>query len=351
MRIVSLLPSATEILFALGLDAEVVGVSYDCDFPPQASKRRVVVDSRIPLGLTSLEIDRQVREYVERGESLYIVNADALRELAPDLVVTQDLCLVCAASPDDLAAVLSHFDKRPRVLSLNPRNLGDVWDDISGVARETSREDTAEKLLADIKQRLQALNREVEKISRRPRVAFLEWLDPFYVGGHWVPEMIALAGGEDIFGRVGAPSFRVELKDIVAAAPDIIVIAPCGYDAERARHEYCAMTFASEWDGIPAVRDGRVYAFEANAYASRPGPRLVTGVEALAKIFHPEIVVGDEAVGAFQITTPTREKLRSDFAGAGSLAARPHFVEGQSNQNQKQPNRRTTWPLNPDLYS
>src|ERR1700686_5187723 len=157
MRIVSLLPSATEILFSLGLDAEVVGVSYDCHFPPRVSERRVVVDSRIPPGLPSLEIDRQVREYVERGESLYSVNADALKELAPDLLVTQDLCLVCAASPDDLAAVLANFEKRPRVLSLNPRNLGDVWDDISKVASETARDDSAEKLLAEIDRRLHAL--------------------------------------------------------------------------------------------------------------------------------------------------------------------------------------------------
>ncbi|HTC66356.1 MAG TPA: cobalamin-binding protein [Candidatus Acidoferrum sp.] len=323
MRIVSLLPSATEILFALGLDVEVVGVSYDCDFPSQVSERRVVVDSRIPPGLTSQEIDRHVREYVERGESLYIVNADALRELAADLVVTQDLCLVCAASPDDLAAVLAKFEKRPRVLSLNPRNLGDVWGDISRVARETSREDAAEKLLAEIKQRLQALKRQVERISRRPRVVFLEWLDPFYVGGHWVPEMIALAGGEDVFGRVGLPSFRVALKDIVAAAPDIIVIAPCGYDAEQARKEYCPMTFPSGWDALPAVRDGRVYAFEANAYASRPGPRLVTGVEALAKIFHPEIEVGDEAAGAFEVASPTRKNYS---APALDLSRRAHIL-------------------------
>jgi iron complex transport system substrate-binding protein len=235
------------------------------------------------------------------------------------------LCLVCAASPDDLAAVLANFEKRPSVLSLNPRNLGDVWDDISKVAQETSREDSARKLLAEIDQRLHALKRQVEKMSRRPRVAFLEWLDPFYVGGHWVPEMIALAGGEDVFGRVGAPSFRVELKDVVAAAPDIIVVAPCGYDAEQARKEYCATTFPSEWDAIPAVRDRRVYAFEANAYASRPGPRIVTGVEALAKIFHPEIVVGDEAASALEIATPTRENY-----GANSplldLSRRAHIL-------------------------
>ena len=325
MRIVSLLPSATEILFSLGLDAEVVGVSYDCDFPPQVSERRVVVDSRIPPGLPSQEIDRRVREYVERAESLYIVNADALKELAPDLVVTQDLCLVCAASPDDLAAVLANFEKRPRVLSLNPRNLGDVWDDISRVARETSREDASKELLAEIQQRLHALKRQVEKISRCPRVAFLEWLDPFYVGGHWVPEMIALAGGEDVFGRVGAPSFRIELKDIVAAAPDIIVVAPCGYDADQARKEYSGMTFPSEWNAIPAVRDGRVYAFEANAYASRPGPRLVTGVEALAKIFHPQVVAGDEAASAFEIARPTRESYEVS-SPAPDLSRRAHIL-------------------------
>jgi iron complex transport system substrate-binding protein len=325
MRIVSLLPSATEILFALGLDAEVVGVSYDCDFPPQVSQRRVVVDSRIQPGLTSLEIDRQVREYVERGESLYTVNAEALRALSPDLVVTQDLCLVCAASPDDLAAVLANFEKRPRVLSQNPRNLGDVWDDISRVASETSREHAAKKLLSEIDERLHALKRQVEKIPQRPRVAFLEWLEPFYVGGHWVPEMIALAGGEDIFGKVGAPSFRVELRDIVAAAPEIIVVAPCGYDAKQARNEYCSMTFPTEWDAIPAVRDGRVYAFEANAYASRPGPRLVTGVEALAKIFHLEIVVGDEAARAFEIANPTRKNYGVNSAEP-DLSRRAHIL-------------------------
>jgi iron complex transport system substrate-binding protein len=324
MRIVSLLPSATEILFALGLDSEVVGVSYDCDFPPQVSTRRVVVDSRIPPGLPSLEIDRQVREYVERGESLYSVNAEALRELAPDLVVTQDLCLVCAASPDDLAAVLANFEKRPKVLSLNPRNLGDVWDDISRVARETSREGASKNLLAEIQQRLLALKCQVERISRRPRVAFLEWLDPFYVGGHWVPEMIALAGGEDVFGHVGAPSSRIELKDIVAAAPDIIALAPCGYEAAQARNEYCSMAFTSEWDSIPAVRDGRVYAFAANAYASRPGPRLITGVEVLAKIFHPEIVVGDEAIAAFELARHIRENYGAN--SALDLSRRAHIL-------------------------
>jgi len=193
------------------------------------------------------------------------------------------------------------------------------------VASETARDDSAKKLLAEIDRRLHAVKRQVEKISWRPRVAFLEWLEPFYVGGHWVPEMVALAGGEDIFGKVGSPSFRVELKDIVAAAPDTIVVAPCGYDARQARKEYCATNFPSEWDAIPAIRNGRVYAFEANAYASRPGPRLVTGVEALAKIFHPEIVLGDEAASAFEIANPTRKNYGVNSAEL-DLSRRAHIL-------------------------
>jgi iron complex transport system substrate-binding protein len=299
MRIVSLLPSATEILFALGFDYEVVGVSHECDFPPHVREKRVVVHSRIPHGLTSEAIDKLVREYVSRGESLYTVDAEALRDLAPDLIVTQDLCHVCSASPDDLAAVLSTFDQRPHVLSLNPQNLEDVWRDISLVGKETSRVNEARRVVDEITASLAALSRTVTKLPERPRVAFLEWLDPFYVGGHWVPEMIALAGGEDVFGRTATASFRVTSKDVIEAAPDIIIVSPCGYSAEQARAEYVSMKFSDEWNSIPAVRSGCVYAFEANSYASRPGPRLSTGVEALAKIFHPALAVSNEAASAF----------------------------------------------------
>jgi iron complex transport system substrate-binding protein len=299
MRIVSLLPSATEILFALGFDREVLGVSHECDFPAQARDKRVVVHSRIPHGLTSEEIDKVVREYVSRGESLYSVDAAALRELAPDMIVTQDLCHVCSASPDDLAAVLADFEPRPQVLSLNPQNLQDVWRDIALVGKGTFRVNEAQQVIDEITASLAALSQTVEKIPARPRVAFLEWLDPFYVGGHWVPEMIALAAGEDVFGKVATPSFRVTARDIIAVAPDIIVVSPCGYSAEQGRAEYCSMKFSDEWNSIPAVRSGRVYAFEANSYASRPGPRLAIGVEALAKIFHPAIAVSNEAASGF----------------------------------------------------
>jgi iron complex transport system substrate-binding protein len=306
MRIVSLLPSATEILFALGFDREIVGVSHECDFPEQARRKRVVIRSRIPHDTAPAEIDRLVRDYVSRGESLYAVDAQALEELAPDLIITQDLCHVCAASPDDLGAALARFAERPEVLCLNPQDLGDVWRDILWVGEETRRGRVAEILLEKIGERLGSLEDRVAESAERPRVAFLEWLQPFYVGGHWVPEMIELAGGHDVLGRAHTPSFRVTLEEIVDAAPDILLISPCGYGAQRARDEYLSMLHEDEWNAMRAVRSGRVYALEANSYFSRPGPRLVTGIEALAGVFHPGIRVGEEAQrAAVRVAAPT----------------------------------------------
>jgi iron complex transport system substrate-binding protein len=294
VRIVSLLPSATEILFALGLEREVVGVSHECDYPPQARQKRVVIHSRIPQGAAPAEIDHFVRDFVSRGESVYAVDVQALEELAPDLIITQDLCHVCAASPDDLATALARFTYRPEVLCLNPQDLGDVWRDILWVGEETRRGRAAEKLLEQIGQRLARTAKLVATTSERPRVAFLEWLQPFYVGGHWVPEMIELAGGHDVLGRVHTPSFRVMPEDVIAAAPDVILVSPCGYTAEQGANEYRSMNHSEEWDAVPAVRHGRVYALEANSYFSRPGPRLVLGIEALAKALHPELHIGAE---------------------------------------------------------
>src|SRR5713226_6385891 len=298
MRIVSLLPSATEILFALGLDREIVGVSHECDFPPRARTKSVVIHSRMPHDASPAEIDRLVSEYVHRGESLYAVDAEVLEAMAPDLIITQDLCHVCAASPDDLATTLARFEPRPEILCLNPQDLGDVWRDILWVGEETCHGYQAEALLKQIGARLGALEQQLPPGADRPRVAFLEWLQPIYVSGHWVPEMIQLAGGEDVFGRARTPSFRVSVQDVVEAAPEILLVAPCGYTAERARDEYCSIDFPDQWNAMPAVRNGRVYALEANSYFSRSGPRLVTGIEALAKLFHPAIEVPREAEAA-----------------------------------------------------
>jgi iron complex transport system substrate-binding protein len=298
MRIVSLLPSATEILFALGFDREIVGVSHECDYPPAAKNKRVVIHSRIPQGTSPAEIDRLVRDYVSRGESVYSVDVQALEELAPDLIVTQDLCHVCAASPDDLAGALTRFPEPPEVLSLNPQDLGDVWRDILWVGEQTCRGRAAESVLEQIGVKLGEIEKRVAEISEPPRVAFLEWLQPFYVGGHWVPEMIELAGGKDVFGSARKPSFRVTLQDIVEAAPEVLLISPCGYDAKQARDEYRSMTLPDQWNAIPAVRNARVYALEANSYFARPGPRLVTGMEAMTKVFHPSFTVSAEAEAA-----------------------------------------------------
>ena len=298
MRIVSLLPSATEILFALGLDREIVGVSHECDFPPRARTKPVVIHSRLPHGAAPAEIDRLVREYVSRGESLYNVDAQKLEELRPDLIITQDLCHVCASSPDDLATALTRFDRRPEVLCLNPQDLGDVWRDILLVGEASCRGAQAERLVDEIGQRQGVLEQQLDSSARRPRVAFLEWLEPIYVGGHWIPEMIHCAGGEDALGTVRKASFRIPLQEVVEAEPDILLIAPCGYSGRQARSEYESLELPGQWDAIPAVRNKRVYALDANSYFSRPGPRLATGIEILAKVIQPSVTVSADAESA-----------------------------------------------------
>jgi iron complex transport system substrate-binding protein len=306
MRIVSLLPSATEILFALGLDQQIVGVSHECDFPPAARSKTVVIHSRIPKNASPSEIDRLVREFSAHGESVYSVDAEALHSLSPDLIVTQDLCHVCAASPEDLAAVLTNFESKPEVLSLNPLDLGDVWRDILLVGEQTFHPHAAEKLIESIGEKLGVLEQKIQSAddkqqgADRPAVAFLEWLQPIYAGGHWVPGMIDFAGGRDVFGEPSRPSFRVTLDDVVAAQPDVLIAAPCGYTAAQAREEYSSIDFAVGWQDIPAVRNGRVYALDASNYFSRPGPRLVIGLEILAKLLHPAIEVSREAEAAIE---------------------------------------------------
>jgi iron complex transport system substrate-binding protein len=316
MRIVSLLPSATETLFALGFDEEIVGVSHECDFPPKAKTKTCVVRSRLPKDAAPAETDRLVREHVERGESIYAVDREQLEALAPDLIITQDLCHVCAATPDELAAALAQISMRPEVLSLDPLDLGDVWRDILWIGLKTRRPVRAEAFLEKIGKRLAQIDIDIAHADHRPRVVLLEWLDPFYVGGHWVPEMIARAGGIDVLGRAKTPSVRVTMDQVIAAAPEVLFIGCCGYDAEKARDEYLSMNFPDAWRNIPAVRDGRVFALDANGVVSRPAGRLVTGIEAMAKAMHPGLKVRAKVESAL---LPIGEHARnSRSAGAGS---------------------------------
>lgn len=316
MRIVSLLPSATETLFALGLEEEIVGVSHECDFPPEAKTKTCVVSSRLPKDVTPAETDRLVRQHVERGESIYAVNRELLEELAPDLVITQELCHVCAATPDELRAALVGMSKRPEVLSLDPLDLGDVWRDILWIGERTGRREPAQVLVKKIGARLAQVESEASSFRGRPRVVVLEWLQPFYVGGHWVPEMVRCAGGTEILGRAKKPSSRVTPEEVIAAAPDLLFIAPCGYNSEKASGEYLSMNFPEEWGTIPAVQNGQVYALDANSFVSRPAGRLVTGIEAMAKALHPKVRVRPKAEAALlRIAESGAHRKR---AGAGS---------------------------------
>lgn len=299
MRIASLLPSATEILFALGLGDSVVGITHECDFPPEATSKPALMRPRVDPRAAPVELDRQVRTLVERGESLYEINDELLCSLEPDLIITQDLCHVCAASPGDLASALSRIRVQPRVLSLQPNTLTDVWDDIRRIGEAAGRASEAENLARALARRVEHIASVAANAAARPRVFCLEWLDPFYVGGHWVPEMVALAGGTDLFGQAGKPSLRISPEKVLAAQPEIIVVMPCGYNPQRTCEEYRRANFPAGWHELPAVRSRRVFAVDANSYFSRSGPRLADGVAILAHLFHPECAIPQVPADAF----------------------------------------------------
>jgi iron complex transport system substrate-binding protein len=282
VKICSFLPSGTEILFALGLGESVCGVTFECDHPAEARSKPVVVYSKLAHGLPEKEIDRQVKDVSSRGESLYRLDAEKLREIQPDVIVTQDLCHVCAASPDDLGAVLSSLEKIPKILALTPHTIDEVWSDIQTVGDACGCPEKARQLVAEVKQKT-ALNCTVTDDA--PRVLCLEWLDPPFVGGHWVPEMVKLAGGIDVLGHAGLPGYEVDWNTIEANDPDIILAMPCGYHREEVEHELAISPFPPEWHSLRAVREGRVFAMDSSSHFSRPGPRIADGVIELAELF------------------------------------------------------------------
>lgn len=299
MRICSFLPSATEILYALGLGDSVAGVTYECDFPPEVRGKPVVVHTRLPPA-SSAEIDRQVSAFLARGESLYRVDLEALAQASPDLVITQDLCHVCAASPGDLAEALARLPKPPQVLSLTPRTLGEVLTDIKRVGEATRRAAEAARLVADLEGHIKRVEAAVRAAGARPRALCLEWLDPPFVAGHWVPEMVARAGGVDVLGQIGKPSRRVDWATILASQPEVIFVMPCGYGLEQTVAEYRVTKLPPEWARLPALKERRVFALNANSYFSRPGPRLVKGVALLAALLHADRALPPLPPGSWQ---------------------------------------------------
>ncbi len=282
MRIVSLVPHATELLFALGLGPETVAVTHECDYPPQALALPRVTRDVLPGGLSAGEIDAAVRERTLEGAAIYELDRAALERLAPDLIVTQKLCPVCAVSYEEVAELAAKLPSRPQVIALDPKTLGETLGDVRTLAEATGRREQGIELVARAAGRIDRVRLAV-RAQPRVRVAAIEWLEPVFVAGHWTPQMIELAGGEDVLGLPAEHSRVVSWEELAAARAEVVVLMPCGYDAARAHEE--AMTFAGELARLDARR---IVAVDASAYFSRPGPRLIDGLELLAHILHPD---------------------------------------------------------------
>jgi iron complex transport system substrate-binding protein len=284
MRIVSLIPSATEILFALGAGPDVIAVTHECDYPPAALELPRVTRSVLPDGLSAAQIDAAVKQRAMAGEAIYELDVDSLHDLRPDLIVTQALCAVCAVSYDDVRAIAEEVESHPRLVSLDPHTMGEVLGDVRTLAQITGHKDEAVALMRDASARIDRV-RVAVRGARRPRVAALEWLDPPFAAGHWTPQLIGYAGGEDALGFAGEESEQRSWDEVIASQPDIVVVMPCGYDAEIAHRE--AEMYR---DQLISIGAGEVVAVNASAYFSRPGPRIIDGLELLAHIIHPELV-------------------------------------------------------------
>ena len=281
------MPGATEIAYLLGLGDQIVGVTHECDYPHEAKQKPVVVRSVIDSSqLSCPEIDRRVGELLQAGRGLYSIDEAAFLASGPDVILTQGLCNVCALDYDDVVKAAQRLPRMPAILSLNPHSLSDVLEDISRVGAATGRETAAEALVQDLRRRIDGVG--IREPEYRPRVVCLEWFEPLYVAGHWVPELVTLAGGFDPLGRKGEPSFKIEWQSVLDAKPDVILLMPCGFDVRRAVKESTPLRNLNGWNDLPAVKTGNVYALNGSAYFSRPGPRLVNGLEILARIIRPE---------------------------------------------------------------
>lgn len=289
MRIVSLLPSATEIVYALGLADQLDGVTFECDYPPEASSKPIVSDTALPQDrpLGAREIDTLVGEFVERGEPLYRLDEDLIRTIQPDLILAQDLCRVCAVPSGDVNAALDKIGCKAEVLSLDPNTIDDILESILAVGRATGTETRAKELVAELGERVERVRTTALRLPSIRTLA-LEWSDPPFPGGHWIPGMIEVAGGTNLLSTAGQPSVRVSWREIADAGPEVIVFMPCGYYLEDAEAEIETLFENPDFAATPAARGGTVFAVDATSYFSRPGPRIVDGLEILAWCIHPE---------------------------------------------------------------
>ncbi|HET9183932.1 MAG TPA: cobalamin-binding protein [Candidatus Angelobacter sp.] len=299
MRICSLLPGATEIVFSLGMGGSVVGVSHECDYPPQARALPRVTRSTMASGLSSREIDDTVENSIRSGTPLYALDVDLLEQLKPDLIITQGLCDVCAVSVDLVHEAIGSLSCKPRVLDLKPHGLADILANIREVGSVLGCEQRAGKLLEELETRIATVQSRAEAAATRPKVLTLEWVEPPYCGGHWMAELVAIAGGHDDLANHGRPSYRIEWNSVISYAPEIIVLTCCGFDLARTRGEVETLAAIPGIFEVPAVKNGQVYATAGSGYFSRPGPRVVDSLEILAHLIHPELFAPPPFVDAF----------------------------------------------------
>lgn len=289
MRICSLVPAATEVLFGLGVGDDVVGVTHECDWPPEAAAKPVVTASLVQTGdLTSAAIDSAVAETARDGRPLYAIEEERWAEVNADVVVMQGLCDVCAVSTDQVEGVLQARALDVEVLDFSPSTLDGITEVIGDLGARLGVEGEAEELTAGMENRLERVSSALTAVERSPRVFVTEWLEPPYSAGHWVPDMVAAAGGTDVAGMSGEPSHRMRWPDVTALEPDVVVLAPCGFDLDRTLSEVVPLDLSAHLLGTPARQESRVFAVDANAMFSRPSPRVVDGVEMLAHLLHPE---------------------------------------------------------------
>jgi len=300
-RIVSFLPSATEMACALGLGDQLVGITHECDYPPQVVGKPVVVRNVLPIEqMSQPEIDAAVTHRMRDGLSLYQVDEKLLQELAPDIILTQDLCQVCAPSGNEVAQALELLPNEPQILWMTPKSLEEIFDNLRELGQATDRVKEAEELIAAGRAKLEKIASITRALSQRPRVFCMEWLDPVYCSGHWMPEMVEIAGGVDALARKGTDSVRIAWNDVLEWAPEVLIITPCGFNLDKVI-ELTPQLFSNPgWSDLPAVRNGRVYAVDANSYFARPGPRVVEGTELLAHLIHPDLFQWEGPQEAFR---------------------------------------------------
>jgi iron complex transport system substrate-binding protein len=299
MRIISLLPSATEILYSIGAGDQIVGISHECDYPKEARKKAIVTQTIIGIDDSSNKIDQVVSRSIKNGQSIYKVDQELIVELKPDLIITQKLCEVCAITPTDLQKAIRECNPTPNIISLHPHSIKEILEDIKTVGKAVNKEKEAQKLVKSLYQRINKIKNLTKNIKKRPKIYCMEWLDPPYNAGHWVPEQVEIAGGRDDIATKGIDSVRLLWQEIVDYNPDIMVLMPCGFSINRTKKEIKILTQNPEWSKLQCVKNKQVFLVNGPAYFNCSGPRIVKGIELLTKITHSHLF--------------TKEFTRSDF--------------------------------------